>query len=814
MNDTDQRLASRVLPVCIGLVLLLAGLALLAGGIKLVMVGGSAYYASAGAAFALDGVLFIAARSSALGLYGLILMASAVWSVYEAGFFGWALVPRLALWAVIGAILLLPWIRRPLAARRRRAGNGLATPTLAVAVLAVFGLAVGSQFTPDPGRLTGRIPAHRDHPVKPAYAAGADWPSYGGTDAGTHYSRLDQINTKNVGRLKVAWKIRTGDRPGDRPGAHDAAGGSDENTPLKVNHTLYVCTPHSKLLALDPETGRIRWRYNTQFSPQGAKNSPGRARMTCRGVAYQAASEPKQDGAAGVKPVADRNNTQNAPAAQACPRRIFLPTADARLIAINADTGQRCANFGHDGQIDLARHQRPLKPGGYYSTSPPVVADGLVIVGGRVIDNSATDEPAGVVRAYDARTGKQVWRWDAGNPTGANPHDTRNAPNVGAPMSVDLKRGLLYLPVGNARPGQFGGQRSAADKKYSASLVALHVKTGQVAWHRQLTHHDLWNLGPPAQPVLTDMATRHHGMQPVVIQPTKQGQLYVFNRVTGKPVVPIHERPAPQGAVAGVHTAPTQPHSALSLVPRRLTGADMWGVTPFDQLACRIRFHALRYDGPFTPPSRRGSISYPGNPGVMNWGGVAVDPADQSLFVAPTYLASVRRLVPREQAKRKEKAGSGNGGPQPNTGAPYAVKTGPFISPLGLPCQAPSWGDVAGIDLQKRRIAWRHASGAARDRPRILSLPLPVDVPALGGPIATAGGVAFETGALDDYVRAYAMATGRQLWRARLPAGGDATPMTYEAGGRQYLLVTAGGHGTSGTTAGDYVIAYRLATKG
>lgn len=811
MNDADTRLPSRLLPVLIGIVLLLAGLAMLAGGIKLILVGGSYYYAIAGAAFAIDGLLLIAARSAALWLYGLILMATIVWSVYEIRLSWWDLVPRLALWAVIGLILLLPWVRRPLAARGRRVGNGLGTPTLIIAVVAAFGLALGSQFTLAGSTITGDIPAHREHPVKPAYAAGADWPAYGGTDAGTHFSSLDQFDTDNVDQLEVAWKIETGDLPGPNHPAEI----TDETTPLKVNDTLYVCTPHSKLLALDPATGKTRWRYNTHLSRQGADNFSGWAHMTCRGVAY-AASDQGKSAKSENSPVDDTHNTQNAPAAKACPRKIYLPTADARLIALNADTGQRCANFGNDGQIDLAENQRPFNPGGYYSTSPPVVADGLVIIGGHVTDNSSTDEPSGVVRAYDADTGTLVWNWDSGNPDDTRPigpdeHYTRNSPNVWAPMSVDHERGLLYLPVGNAMPDQFGGNRTPASEAYSSSLVALHVKTGQVAWHQQLTHHDLWDMDPPAQPVLTDMATKHNGMQPVVIQPTKQGQLYVFNRSTGKPVVPIHEKPAPQGAVKGDYTAKTQPHSALNLLPPRLTGADMWGATPFDQLACRVKFQSLRYDGQFTPPSLKGSISYPGNLGVMNWGGVAVNPADQSLFVAPKYLAFVLQLVPRDKARQMAKANSENGGLQPNSGAPYAVRIEPLMSPMGLPCQAPSWGNVAGVDLQQRTVAWQHPNGTARDQTPVLPVPLPVGVPALGGPVATAGGVAFESGTLDYYVRGYDMATGEQLWQARLPAGGNATPMTYTAAdGQQYLVVVAGGHGTFGTKFGDYVIAYKL----
>ncbi|RJS94090.1 membrane-bound PQQ-dependent dehydrogenase, glucose/quinate/shikimate family [Salinisphaera sp. Q1T1-3] len=813
MPNSINRSPSRLFPAIVGILILVIGLALAIGGFKLVGVGGSWYYLIAGIVLVIDGVLLIAARSAGLWLYGLFLLASIVWSIYEVGLSWWDLVPRLALFAVIGLVMLLPWLRRPLAARGSGHGNGMGTPVLLVGVIAAFGLALVSQFVPAPTTITGSIP-ERDHPVDPAYAADADWPSYGGTDAGTHYSSLDDITTGNVDQLKVAWKIRTGDLPGPNHPAEI----TDEDTPLKVNDTLYVCTPHSQVLALDPATGKTKWHYNTNLSQEGAKNFSGWPHMTCRGVAYaevgNAGQSADADTQATATPVADPQNTQDAPATNQCPRRIFLPTADARLIALNADTGQRCADFGNDGSVDLAANQRPFKPGGYYSTSPPIVADGLVIIGGHVTDNSSTNEPSGVVRAYDVHTGKLVWNWDSGNPEETKPiapdaHYVRNSPNVWAPMSVDHKNKLIYLPLGNAPPDQFGGNRSAATEKLSSSLVALHVDTGQMAWHQQLTHHDLWDMDPPAQPQLTDLTTES-GMQPVVIQPTKQGQLYVFNRVTGKPVVPIHEQAAPQGTVDGDHAAPTQPHSELNLVPPQLTGADMWGASPIDQMMCRIRFNSLRYEGQYTPPSLQGSISYPGNVGVMNWGGVAINPADQSLFAVPKYLAFVLQLVPAEKARSMEKADSENGGLQPNTGAPYAVKIGPLLSPLALPCQAPSWGDVAGIDLQTRKIAWRHPNGTARDQTPIVPVPLPVGVPALGGPITTAGGVAFESGTLDYYLRAYNVHNGDKLWQARLPAGGNATPMTYSVNGQQYVVVVAGGHGTFGTKFGDYVIAYKL----
>jgi len=241
----------------------------------------------------------------------------------------------------------------------------------------------------------------------------------------------------------------------------------------------------------------------------------------------------------------------------------------------------------------------------------------------------------------------------------------------------------------------------------------------------------------------------------------------------------------------------------------------MWGTTMFDQLACRIAFQRLRYEGRFTPPSLQGSLIYPGNFGTFNWGGIAVDPTRQAAFTTPTYLAFVSKLVPRpdDKALMVQDPGSPKGSLpalNENFGAPFAAKLSPFVSPLGIPCQAPPWGYVAGVDLRTGRVAWQHRNGTVRDLSP-LPLPLRLGVPNLGGPITTAGGVAFLSGTLDNYVRGYEVATGRELWRSRLPAGGQATPMTYTgADGRQYLVVVAGGHGSTGTKAGDSVIAYAL----
>jgi quinoprotein glucose dehydrogenase len=284
-------------------------------------------------------------------------------------------------------------------------------------------------------------------------------------------------------------------------------------------------------------------------------------------------------------------------------------------------------------------------------------------------------------------------------------------------------------------------------------------------------------------------------------------------------VLPVNEVPAPVGAAQGDHTAPAQPKSALSYEPPPLGEQDMWGGTMFDQALCRIAFRKLDYGGRFTPPSTKGALIYPGNFGVFNWGSVAVDPKRQIVFTTPTYLAFTSQLIPRtsDTALMVQQNGRPPHGVLPalneNFGAPYATKMGAFLSPLGIPCQAPPWGYVAGADLRTGRIVWKHRNGTVRDLSPI-PLPIRMGVPDLGGPVITAGGVAFLSGSMDDFVRAYDVTSGRQLWESRLPAGGQATPMTYTgADGRQYLLVIAGGHGSTHTKPGDYVIAYALPSR-
>jgi quinoprotein glucose dehydrogenase len=817
MNATG----SARLPKALSWLLLLCGLVLGAGGIWLVMLGGSWYYGLAGAALLLTGWLLWRRSALALWLYAALLSATLVWSLWEAGLDWWPLAARLDVLVVIGVLMLLPWVTRwlsadaPVHGQARPTEPGLrrgGTVFLAGALAASAVVAVVSG-TRDAHDLDGALPPSQGALIAAGEAVRGvppgEWHAYGRTGYGQRYSPLDQITPANVASLQVAWQFHTGDKRG-RPG--DPEETTFEATPLKIGNRLFLCTPHQSVLALDATTGQQLWRYEPQIQGKLALQH-----LTCRGLSYRPAP-------------AAADATAQAPASAAaarpeatCAAMLYMPTSDGRLIALDPASGKRCTAFGGGkGQIDLWANMPNHRPGAYYSTSPVVVTSKLVIVGGTVLDNVSTREQSGVIRAYDNDTGALVWNWDSGNPDITTPiaagaHYTVNSPNSWSISSVDEALGMVYVPMGNQPPDQWGGNRSAAVEKYSSSVVALDLATGQVRWVFQTVHHDLWDYDVPAQPSLIDL--RIDGATvPALVQPTKQGELFVLDRRTGAQLRPTPEVPAPQGAAAGDRTAPTQPKAALSFEPERLRGRDMWGVSMFDQLACRIAFHRLRYDGRFTPPSTQGSLIYPGNFGVFNWGGVAVDPRRQIAFTTPTYLAFVSRLVPRpdDTALMVQKGGPPQGSLpalNENFGAPFAAQLSPFVSPLGIPCHAPPWGYVAGADLTSGTIAWKHRNGTVRD---LAPLPLPfkMGVPNLGGPIVTAGGVAFLSGSLDDFVRAYDVTSGRQLWESRLPAGGQATPMTYTAAdGRQFLLVVAGGHGSTHTRAGDAVIAYALPAR-
>ena len=623
-----------------------------------------------------------------------------------------------------------------------------------------------------------------------------DWRAYGRTQFGQRYSPLTQITPANVKNLKVAWTFRTG----DLPGKNDPIETTFEVTPIKVGDTLYLCSQHQRLFALDARTGKQRWSYDPKM-----QDNPTFQHLTCRGVSYH---ETKAGDA----------NVDGTPAPTDCPRSIFLPVNDGRIVALNADTGKLCESFGDHGTLDLQAGMGVKTSGFYEPTSPPVVSDKIIVVAGAVIDNYSTQEPSGVIRGFDVHTGKLVWAWDSGaideNALPSATHTyTNNSPNSWAPAAFDPKLGLIYLPMGVQTPDIWGGNRTPVAERYASALVALDINTGKRVWSYQTVHHDLWDMDVPSQPTLVDLRTAG-GVVPAILQPTKTGNLFVLDRRNGQLIVPAPERPVPQGAAPGDHLSPTQPFSELSFRPaQKLTGADMWGATIFDQLACRILFHQLRYDGMFTPPSLQGTLVFPGNLGMFEWGGIAVDPARQIAIANPIAIPFVSQLVPRgpdnPTAPNDAHPPGSEIGVQPMYGTPYGVILHPFLSPIGLPCMRPPWGYMAGIDLRTMKIVWQHRNGTIQDR---LPAPIPIKmgVPSLGGPMTTAGGVAFLTSTYDYFIRAYDVTDGKQLWQDRLPAGGQSTPMSYAIDGKQYVVTAAGGHGSFHTKTGDYVIAYSL----
>lgn len=792
-------MSSRAIRIALSTFFALAGLWLGVGGLWLVTLGGSYSYLAQGLALIAVAALIMARNPLAFWIYAALLLLTMVWALVEVGLDWWQLAPRGDLVFLFGLILMLPWLARPVRTRPHgsflRSGRAALAASLAVSA-AIALLAVFMPSHDLAGTLPERSATDRDA-LGPA--AGKDWTAYGGSQAGQHYSTLDQITAQNVGKLKVAWTFHTGDVRGKK----DPTETTYEVTPLKIGDSVYFCTPHDLVFALNAETGEQKWRYDPKVAEPPYQSTQ---HLTCRGLSYF-------DGTA---PDATATAPANATASADCVKRLFLPTVDGRLIALSAETGKVCPGFGGpDGFVNLWQNMPNVKTGSYYSTSPPIIAKNLIIVGGAVNDNVSTAEPSGVIRAFDVDSGKLIWNWDSRKPTDAAPIApdqtySANSPNSWSISSYDPALGLIYIPMGNQPPDQFGGNRDKNVETYSSSVVALNAETGAVAWVFQSTHHDLWDMDVPAQPALLDL-TIAGSTVPALVETTKQGELFVLDRRTGKPLLQVREVPAPQGAVAGDVTAPTQPVSTLSFNPTPLTEASMWGLSPFDQLACRIAFRSMRYEGRYTPPSLKGSIVYPGNFGTFNWGGVAIDPERQVVFAMPVYLAFTSTLKARTDATSRIVSKPDEAPFNENFGAPYAAKMGAFLSPIGLPCQAPPWGYVAGADLTTGKTYYRHVNGTVRDLSPI-PLPFEMGVPGIGGPMITKGGVAFLSGSLDYFVRAYDVTSGKKLWESRLPAGGQATPMTYrsEKSGRQFVVVVAGGHGSTGTEAGDSIIAYAL----
>jgi quinoprotein glucose dehydrogenase len=608
-----------------------------------------------------------------------------------------------------------------------------------------------------------------------ASAADSGWASYGHDAGGTRYSTATQINRDNVGQLKVAWTYRTGALDGvDDDLKRNAA---FEATPILVDRRLYLSTPFDHVIALEPETGKKIWEYDPKL------NTHGFSETTSRGVSAWKDSAAK--------------------AGQPCALRIFIGTLDARLIALDGETGKPCADFGASGQVDLTKDVNLRDAGQYQVTSAPAIAGDLVITGSSIGDNRAVELERGIVRAFDVRSGKQRWSWDP-IPWASKSSPRTGAGNAWSTLSADPERDLVFIPTGSASPDYFGGLRRG-DNKWANSVVALHASTGEFVWGFQVVHHDLWDYDVASQPTLFFWRDG----TPAVAVTTKMGRVFVLNRLTGAPLLPVEERPAPKSDIPGEDASPTQPASTISMVPEKLNPEDAWGRTPEEKQACADKIRGARSEGIFTPPSVKGSIVFPGSVGGVNWGGAAYDPQRHLLVMDTNRLAIFVRLIPREKYDADFKASTTNdrlhGEWGRQAGTPYAMFRTPLIGPtetLTL-CSPPPWGTVAAVDLFTGVKAW--------------DVPLGSFVPGmntgtvtLGGPIVTAGGVVFSAATMDNFIQAFDVESGKEIWKYQLPAGGQATPMTYTLKGKQYLVIAAGGHGKLGTKQGDYVLAFTL----
>lgn len=805
-SDKPAGWPARIWAVIGGGLVALVGILLLVGGGWLIFLDGSPYYMLAGAAIIATGVM-LARRHPAAGLiYAAVLGATLAWGVWEGGFSFWPLVPRLFAPAVLGLFILLVIPSAPKAALRHQ--SGLAVALLSLACLGVLGAAVPATFTW--GQAT--IPAQVTGAAPPAEAT-SDWRYYGRDPGGSRYAPVDQINRENVDDLKVAWTFRTGEA------RH--RGSQDQNTPVQVGDTLYVCTPTNVIIALDADTGREKWRHDPKVKPLFWNR--------CRGVGYWDGSQPKvalagppAPPAAKAAPAVAKSAAAVPAAAPLCRRRIISSTINAQLFALDAETGQRCPGFGKDGMVDLTVGVGPVKPGFYFQTSTPTVIGNRVLIGGWVVDNQELAEPSGVVRAFDVVTGELVWAWDLGDPSiDKLPPEgktyTRGTPNVWSTPAFDPDLGLVYLPVGNATPDYWGSHRSMAAEGYSSSVVAVDVATGKMRWTFQTVHHDLWDYDVPSQPMLIDFPVKG-GTAPALVQLTKRGQIFVLDRRDGKPLTRVVEVRVPGGAQPGEWVFPTQPYSVEmpTIGVERLTEQMMWGATPLDQLACRIMFQSVRYEGDFTPPGsdKQPSLQYPGNAGGMNWGSGAFDARRGLLIVSDVRMPQIVALTKSDEPGVALSRAAKDRPPPSLKAIPYKVRNQWFLSPVFAPCVQPPHGMLTAIDVRTRQVVWQVPAGTAEAQAPFglkSHLPIPIGTIGIGGPITTAGGVTFRAATTDAYLRAYDNATGKVLWQAPLPVAAAGTPMTYVSPktGRQYVVVSAGGAAMS-PASGDYVVAYAL----
>lgn len=779
----------------IGLILALIGAVLAIGGAWLALLGGSLYYFLTGTAMVVAGGLLMRGQSLGGLLYLAVVVLTFLWAWWEVGANAWAQVPRVVAPVVLLVPVLLAMATMTWHARRWHfALGGSALALLALGI----DLAAAAHGAPQWVQMALPAPGSAGMADPSGQQTGADWPSYGGTGSARRFSPLAQINTANVGKLKRAWLIHTGDVPSS-PTIAKTYGAED--TPLKVGNTLYLCTPKNVMIALDSATGEQRWRHDPNVPDKAIPYT-----AACRGVVYYTVPGMAPD--------------------QPCAARVIEGTLDARLIAVDAQSGKPCAEFGKNGEADIKPGMGNV-PWGYVSiNSPPTLVRGVLVVGHQVLDGQDRWAPSGVIEGFDARTGQLRWAWDMMHPdwSGYPPAGqewARGTPNMWTTATGDEELGLVYLPMGNASADYYSSLRRPVENMYATSLVALDVTTGKPRWRFQAVRNDVWDYDFGAQPTLVDFKGT-----PAVVLPSKQGDIYVLDRRSGTPLTPIGEMHVPQTGVEPQQRAATQRVSLWhTLRQPNLKERDMWGMSPIDQMICRIQFRRAAYQGFFTPPEAyRHSIQYPGYNGGTDWGGIAVDPMRGVIIANYNDMPNYLRLIPRAEADKlgwtprdhtRGRIGGAEGAGDPQAHTPYAinVNAGWRLPFTGMLCKQPPYGGIRAIDMASGKTIWDRPLGEARTNgpfhiPSLL--PITIGTPNNGGAVVTAGGLIFIAAATDNLIRAIDLRTGKTLWKDVLPAGGQATPITYQVGGRQYLVIYAGGHHFMETPIGDEVVAYAL----
>ncbi|ELC6409003.1 TPA: pyrroloquinoline quinone-dependent dehydrogenase [Enterobacter hormaechei subsp. xiangfangensis] len=632
------------------------------------------------------------------------------------------------------------------------------------------------------GNGDGKKVASASQPATPLVPGTATWDSFHGQLNAQKYSPLTQITADNVGKLTKVWEFHTGDvsdGKGDTPATVWSA------TPIFANDTLYIGTPFDRLIALDPGTGKEKWHYDTKSSRK-ALTQPV---LKNRGVSYWQAKNPVSG--------------------EACQKMVYMGTVDGKLFALDADSGKPCSGFANNGVLDLNQWNTVNAKYPLSVLQPPTVVGNHLLVGWAGKDWAYAEAPPGTVFSVNAQTGKLEWTFEA---IPAEIRKRTGTANVWTHMSADEANGLVYLPVSSPSPNYWGGNRVDAIP-LGTSTTALDINTGKVVWSRQWVHHDVWDYDINSAPTLMDITV--DGKQiPALVQATKQGFLFVVNRLTGEDVWPIEERPVPQGdgSVQGEVLSPTQPFPTKpaplldqSKKPEIWKLADIVGGGQ-----CSRLWDNLTYEGMYTPPTTKGegTLTYPDSAGGVQWGGVAFDPQKQIAIVNTSHIVQYVKLYSREDYDNADKDSGNESGFAPQEGAPYGMRLLVASNWLGMPCWQPPFGEIVALDMHTGDVKWRRPVGASQQYG--FFMPESWGSPTIGGPAVTAGGVIFIGASMDAKVRAYSVESGEELWSDQAEAPAVANPSVYEYKGRQYVAFVAGGNTILKDQVGDQVVVYAL----